>query len=283
MPRLGVVSFRLGMIPVRDLARVRKSRRRDLEEVICCAERSGATTLLFPGWTFAYTAREAAQGLPRLDMRWLADRTSSCSAIADFGIPSAMDEYGGRIPPKNAGVGLAAFDAGKLVGPLIRQQITTWRSVKEANPAYCGLLDEVLSGRRTVQVGGVRVLVLSCGEINILRNYQGDPAERNRVALRHGVDGATLASIQDVGYDVLFHAAHTKMGNLGKLKQRWIALSRPRGRNTSRVVVYTTNRVGSGSGSSDTYIFRNGSECSAQPEEYASPRSGRWSLRTIPL
>jgi hypothetical protein len=273
MIRIGLVSFRLDTLPRSNHSGFRVARKAQLSTILEAVNTLSITHLLLPGWTFVYSAAEIQRGLPSYDIEWLGKTFKSISIVGQF---SRWGELSLEDPETSNELGYRAWDRGRLLDQVIVQQFTTSESVKEPNQWYCKVLRDFRDGQRTFKLNGLRVAVLSCGEINLLKNIQGDTMCLNRVAMRHIVDGTTLSDVQTMPYDVLFHPAHTQMGNLGKMKMRWSALSHG---SHCRMALFTTNVVKAPLSKRVSYAFCNGREMGTDRLKSIVEPNGRWIVR----
>jgi hypothetical protein len=132
------------------------------------------------------------------------------------------------IEPETKPFYTAVSGAGKKLPLEVYQQFSTG---KNATPeAVKGLVKECNpSGERAIDIAGLTVGLLICGENNVLTNKRSD---HNRgVRVRH-------SRARDLfrGVRLIFNGAHTKMGNWGKLEWRFRFLSKHK-----RWFFYATN------------------------------------------
>jgi hypothetical protein len=99
--------------------------------------------------------------------------------------------------------------------------------------------------QRTINLAGLPLGLLICGENNVLTNDQGDG---NRAFVRHHPDAKLFE-----GVGVVFNGAHTTMGNWGKINRRLGFLS-----DGDRWAFYATNCVNESWGSSTVRGYYNG-------------------------
>jgi hypothetical protein len=205
---------------------------------------------LLPGWTFVYSQAEYRDGQPQQDIDWLAAATRDLCFIGQLTVHSEKaKEF--RSPP--AGLGVIAIERGQVLPARIRQWFAQSGAVKDRNDLYAALADEVFGGARSLTLGGVRFLILVCGENNFLTNLGRDLT----IQLRHEAPGQTLADLHAIDYQVAFNPAHTEMGNDGKMHQRWRWLSRPHAANAERRCLFVTNIEEGGSRARSMYACRN--------------------------
>ena len=122
--------------------------------------------------------------------------------------------------------GNAAYHAckasGKLLPVQIPQRFATSQQANRHPTVVADLLADCKPGReRTVNLEGLPIGLLICGENNILTNKQSDKAVRNRPSVRHHPDANLFEHVP-----VVFNGAHFNMGNWGKLSRRCEYLSR---------------------------------------------------------
>lgn len=171
-------------------------------------------------------------------------RWPSCSLVSEVldehnasGLFEAFDESGHKA--------YRAHDAKKgLVDVALIQSFTTSKNaIRETVET---LVDQSQQGgQRTVNVGGIPVGLLICGENNVLANRQ---SEDNKVHMRHKVPGTLFGHVP-----IIFNGAHTTMGNWGKLEKRFQHLS-----TKKRLCFYATNCENEGWGRSSLRAYYNG-------------------------
>jgi hypothetical protein len=135
---------------------------------------------------------------------------------------------------ENSEFGFYVVKGRKIIKSAIKQ---IFMDSNEANNNEDNLIKTYLSKleeERLFNVGNKNVRLIICGENNILRNKQ---KENNDVCFR--IDEDDLINqfqfiIKDT--DIFLNSAHTPMGNLGKLKKRWLYLSQ-----NNRICLFTTN------------------------------------------
>jgi hypothetical protein len=98
---------------------------------------------------------------------------------------------------------------------------------------------------RTVNLGGLCLGLLVCGENNVLTNQQGNA---NRVLVRHDENAHLFEEVR-----VVFNGGHSTMGNWGKMDERFKYLSRER-----RWAFYATNCGNNGWGRSTVRAYHDG-------------------------
>lgn len=76
-----------------------------------------------------------------------------------------------------------------------------------------------LETKRRIKIKGFNVLIIQCGEINILKNIQ---SEDNRVEFRLEEDKKLLDRFNEIlnETNIILNPIHTPMGNQGKMKRR---------------------------------------------------------------
>lgn len=82
-----------------------------------------------------------------------------------------------------------------------------------------------LEYKRYFKIKGKNVLILQCGEINILKNFQ---SENNRVEFRLSDDSEMNAKFKNIlsRTDIVLNPIHSPMGNQGKMEKRRQFLSK---------------------------------------------------------
>ena len=226
-------------------------RRGLLESAIATVAGRGASHVVFPGWTLAYSSADAAQHEAPADITFLAglSKAHGISLVVELAVLQRRKASEFKPPPD--GLGIIAIEKGTVLPWRGRQCLATAGSRPEAHDQ---LAEEVFSGKRALTLDGVRFLVLVCGENNLLRNVQAD---RNRVELRRSTKPEwNLDALRAMDHDVVINPAHTEMGNQGKLHRRWEWLSVPTN-SGCRYCLHTTNVIGRSPGRA-LYAFRNG-------------------------
>lgn len=107
---------------------------------------------------------------------------------------------------------------GRLIS-LNTNQIFTQSSEIEGNYELAARLLHEFETNRIIKVKGYSILIIQCGEINILKNIQ---SEKNRVEFRF-LDDLSLNErfkklIRET--DIFLNPIHTPMGNQGKMQKR---------------------------------------------------------------
>jgi hypothetical protein len=186
------------------------------------------------------------------------------SVVAEFSEVGGADKdttkQAEEFTPSEEPFGVVAVPNGRLRTRPVHQRFATSYQVRRDGPPYSEVLAEIRSGERTIDVGGLRFLILVCGEINILRNIQADQAEPNRVVLRHERGRQPPREITGLDYDILFNPAHEVFSPplLGKMFKRWACLSRRRTPERGRLVIHTANVGPESARRAAIYGFRNG-------------------------
>lgn len=124
---------------------------------------------------------------------------------------------------KEGGNHLYRIESGKIIDLNTHQVFKTSDEINKEPRKADALLNE-LESNRCFEVKGRKCLVLQCGELNILRNYQSDG---NRVAFRFDntpeLEKRFFKLIEQS--DIILNPIHKPMGNQGKLSKRRITLS----------------------------------------------------------
>ena len=112
---------------------------------------------------------------------------------------------------------------GKVQSMYTNQLFTESNEINNNIELADRLLNELVT-RRTIIINGLKILVLQCGELNILKNNQNDA---NSVQFRLEQNDSLLKRFDDLlnDTDVVLNPIHTPMGNQGKMEQRRIFLS----------------------------------------------------------
>lgn len=140
-----------------------------------------------------------------------------------------------------------AFEPGKEMLPVEIYQRFADSKQANADPAMVvALVEDCGPDReRTINLAGLRLGLLVCGENNVLTNEQDNG---NRALVRHQPDSHLFEHVR-----VVFNGAHTNMGNWGKLDRRFRYLSRER-----RWAFYATNCGNEAWGRSTVRGYYNG-------------------------
>ena len=106
------------------------------------------------------------------------------------------------------------------------QSIRIWGCIYDLNLGYelgRRFLHE-LERNRTFEIEGCRILVIQCGEINILKNIQSDD---NRVEFRLCDDERLRNQFLRILNDskIILNPIHSPMGNQGKMEKRRVYFS----------------------------------------------------------
>lgn len=169
------------------------------------AETNKISYLFFSGSTLCDRKRRNF-ALVRRNVRRFAKLFEDFSIIFEV---SYNFELGNQKSP----YGLYAFEKGiQKMGPIIQ----LFSSSKDPKYKYEELWDQIQSNKRLVRLNNKKILVLICGEINILHNSQKN---NNRVdGLRYGFKGGSIRSVK---YDIMFNPTHQPLTTLfGKYKNR---------------------------------------------------------------
>lgn len=107
---------------------------------------------------------------------------------------------------------------GKLIG-LNTNQVFTQSSEIEGNYELASRLLFEFENNRIIKIHGRTILIIQCGEINILKNAQ---SENNRVAFRFPDDQSLLERFKQIinTTSIILNPIHTPMGNQGKMQKR---------------------------------------------------------------
>ena len=125
----------------------------------------------------------------------------------------------------NGGNHLYRLEGGKIVDMKSRQIFKDSDQIDTDKGKALKLLDELEQDtKRHFNVKDKRCIVLQCGELNILKNYQ---KEGNRVAFRYDNDPDLEKRFFDIieHVDIILNPMHTPMGNQPKMGPRRILLS----------------------------------------------------------
>lgn len=124
---------------------------------------------------------------------------------------------------KEGGNHLYRIEDGKVIDMNTHQVFSQSKEVNKAPEKAEFLIDE-LESHRCFEVLGQKCLVLQCGELNILKNYQ---AEGNCVAFRFDNNPALEKRFFNLlsHVNIILNPIHLPMGNQGKLSKRRYLLS----------------------------------------------------------
>ncbi len=170
-----------------------------------------------------------------------------------------------RVPSSKLFKVLGTFfiDKGKLRPNRAHQCFARSSDVKVRNEVYAEVVDGIFKGERTIEIDGIRFLIIVCGENNFLRNEKKTGYEAK---LRHEVSGQSLETLRNLDHDILFNPAHTQYKRLWIFRERWRALSLPQIMNSSRLAISVAN-TNTNSLKSSINVFENGVE--KHPEKNA--------------
>lgn len=112
---------------------------------------------------------------------------------------------------------------GKIVDLKTHQFFIDSDEIKNNIELGIAFLDE-METKRIVRIGPKRILLLQCGEINILNNYQ---KEGNRASFRFEDNPEMRSRFEKIlsSVDIVLNPMHSLMGNQGKLARRRELLS----------------------------------------------------------
>lgn len=181
---------------------------------------SSADLILFPGHTL----------LSKEDVTHLRRSLKNKSSVVLFETKDGGFE--------NEGNHLFRIEGGKIVDMKSRQIFTKSAQINKNKEYALDLLDELEQDtKRRFRVKNKRCLVLQCGELNILKNYQ---KEGNRVAFRYDNDPDLEKRFFDIieHVDIVLNPIHAPMGNQNKLGARRMLLS-----NNGRAYFSTCNAL----------------------------------------
>lgn len=107
---------------------------------------------------------------------------------------------------------------GKLIS-LNTNQIFTQSSEIEGNYELAARLLHEFETNRIIKIKGYTIMIIQCGEINILKNFQ---SEKNRVEFRFLDDHSLNERFNKLinSTDIFLNPIHTPMGNQAKMQKR---------------------------------------------------------------
>ena len=119
---------------------------------------------------------------------------------------------------------LYAFKKGKLVNLFTNQLFSSSDEIENNYQLAKRFINE-LETRRILSYKKIKILLLQCGEINILRNHQKN---NNKVDFRLNEDDALKNKFNNIieNVDIILNPIHTPMGNQGKMHKRREFLSK---------------------------------------------------------
>lgn len=164
---------------------------------------SSADIILFSGHTMLYT-------------RSLADLSKQLRNKHSYAFIETRESDKGYNHPY-------LVEKGKIVDLKTHQCFVDSDEIKNNNEMGIAFLDE-LETKRIVKIGPKRILLLQCGEINILKNYQ---KQGNRASFRFDDNPEMRIRFEKIlsSVDVVLNPMHSPMGNQGKLARRRELLS----------------------------------------------------------
>lgn len=206
----------------------------ETSELVAMTE--GLDLVLFSGWTLN----------PQEYRAFVKHNANSHSLLV-------MQENGTGYPPWHIVEG--RHERRNVSGPIIQRFKDSTGSKEDLRK----LLQDLDANRR-IEVDGKTARLIICGENNLLRNKQ---SEGNAVSVRIEELAQDFERIRE-DTDIFLNPAHTPMGNLGKLKQRWRYLS-----EGGRLCVYATNALDASQlgGKRLQYAFADGEELELLPFE----------------
>ncbi len=181
-----------------------KDRLQSLAEIADYSNENNITHIVFPGSTLFYTKRNI--NLAKKHIEVLKKLFKNQCIIAELNC---------NTKPNISPFGVYAIEKGEIVNSPISQILVT---SSEDYELYKKLWNEIFNTRnRILNLGGIRFLIMICGEINLLKNNQ---AQNNKVfGLRY--DFGHKKSINDLDYDIFVNPTHHMLTNLyNKYKER---------------------------------------------------------------
>jgi hypothetical protein len=119
---------------------------------------------------------------------------------------------------------LYRIEKGILTSLFTNQQFINSREIENNYQLAERFLHE-LETKRVLLINDLKVLIIQCGELNILRNFQ---TENNRVEFRLFDDKILKTRFRKIikESNIILNPIHTPMGNQGKMNMRRIFLSK---------------------------------------------------------
>jgi len=227
------------------------------------AEKNKISYLFFSGSTLCDQKRRNF-ALVRQDVRRFAKLFRDFSIIFEMNCNFELEN-------EKSPYGLYAFEKGsQKMGPIIQ----LFSNNKDPKCMYEELWCQIQSNKRLVRLNNKKILVLICGEINILHNSQKN---NNRVdGLRYDFKGGSIRSVK---YDIMFNPTHQPLTALfGKYKNRLKYMSE---RKFNRLALLNYNVPKSQTQRTGAFIaYKNGYEIQRAKGEKDRWSNG-WAMRII--
>ncbi len=189
----------------------RKSRRIAVDAIFIAAKKKKIDVLLFPGWT-VWVKPDATHSVAAVwhEVEWMVRRCDKNKIAAIFQVSHKDEAIGAKLTSTTI-----AYGKSEPIHVYVQQLFT--RS-GDARPLAVEALVKLLytDENRRVTLKGIDIALVICGENNLLT-----VPNKGRAYLR----GKPNDSMQWRDYDVLFNLAHTRMGEQGKLVNRFKVLS----------------------------------------------------------
>lgn len=237
--RIGIVSFEN---PPKKI-QLRPNRISSLKRIAKESKKSNITHLFFPGSTIDYSFSENIEKEIKQDLKFMSDEFKFCSIL--FELTAFFSDLNSNH------LGLYCFENGKnITDQPIKQIFVTSKDDKEK---YSRLWKDTIDGKRTFLIGGLKILVWICGEINFLQNAQ---SENNKVTGARYSFRPSIAP-NKLDYDIFFNPTHEPLKALiGKYKERLIYMSQQKriAVLSHNVYFYQVQRKGT------MFCFQNGEE-----------------------
>lgn len=263
MAKIGLVSFEDDV--GEDEQQIVNNKKRWLlfKEIRDYAENNKITHIFFSGSTLC-DKRLREKSYVQSDVRRIGRIFKNFYVVFEVNKNGLLEK---KFPP----YGLYAYRKGiKAYGPICQ---LLWSSKADVE-LYTELWNDIKNGGRTISLGKKKVLILICGELNILHNQQSN---KNKV---DGLRGPLFGQeIRDVDYDILFNPTHTPLrGHYGKYKRRLEYISKG---NENRIAMLNFNVPDNQNRRTAAFIaYRNGREIKRKKNEKENWSSG-WAMRIV--
>lgn len=263
MARIGLVSFEDEVNKEKQQVVNNKKRWHLFKEIQEYAKNNKITHIFFSGSTLC-DKKQRKKTCVQSDVRRIGRIFKNFYVIFEVNKKGLLEK---KFPP----YGLYAYRKGtKVFGPICQ---LLWSSKADAE-LYIELWNDIKNGGRTISLGKKKVLILICGELNILHNQQSN---KNKV---DGLRGPLFGQeIRDVDYDILFNPTHSPLrGHYGKYKRRLEYISKGK---ENRLAMLNFNVPDKQNRRTAAFIaYRNGQEIKRKKNEKENWSNG-WVMRVV--
>ena len=263
MARIGLVSFEDEVNEEKQQVVNNKKRWHLFKDIKEYAENNKITHIFFSGSTLC-DKKQREKNCVQSDIRRIGRIFKNFYVIFEVNKKGLLEK---KLPP----YGLYAYRKGtKAFGPICQ---LLWSSKADAE-LYIKLWNDIKTGGRTISLGKKKVLILICGELNILHNQQSN---KNKV---DGLRGPLFGQeIRHFDYDILLNPTHTPLkGHYGKYKRRLEYTSKGK---ENRLAMLNFNIPDYQNRRTAAFIaYRNGREIKRMKNEKENWSNG-WAMRII--